>query len=83
MGHQPETTEVMVPRNIRVKEAAFYLSLSKSTLDKLRHFGGGPRYYKLGRAVIYSTDDLDAWKSERARSETWASANDNARARAA
>ncbi|WP_455873068.1 helix-turn-helix transcriptional regulator [Rhizobium yanglingense] len=69
-----------MPRNIRVKEAAFHLGLSKSTLDKLRHFGGGPRYYKLGRAVIYDTADLDAWKAERARTETWVGANDNARA---
>ncbi|WFU88970.1 helix-turn-helix domain-containing protein [Rhizobium sp. CC1099] len=67
-------------RNIRVKEAAHYIGLSKSTLDKLRHFGGGPRYYKLGRAVVYDTEDLDAWKAERARTETWNGANDNSRA---
>ncbi len=70
-------------RNIRVKEAAQYVGLSKSSLDKLRHFGGGPKYFKLGRAVIYSTSDLDAWMSERRRSETWDGVNDNVRARAA
>ncbi|MFC6486942.1 helix-turn-helix transcriptional regulator [Nitratireductor sp. GCM10026969] len=63
--------------NIRVKEAATYLGLSKSTLDKLRCFGGGPRYFKLGRAVVYSTDDLDAWMSDRICTDTWATANDN------
>ncbi|MBX5017479.1 MULTISPECIES: helix-turn-helix domain-containing protein [Rhizobium] len=70
-------------RNIRVKEAAHYIGLSKSSLDKLRHFGGGPKYFKLGRAVVYSTSDLDAWMSERRRSETWDGANDNGRVRAA
>lgn len=47
--------------NIRVREAADYVGLSKSTLDKLRCYGTGPRYFKLGRAVVYDTADLDAW----------------------
>ncbi|QWK79138.1 helix-turn-helix transcriptional regulator [Ochrobactrum sp. BTU1] len=58
-------------KNIRVREAAAYLGLSKSTMDKLRHFGGGPRYFKLGRAIIYDTDDLDAWRNERSAMSTW------------
>lgn len=64
--------------NIRTKDAANYLGLSKSTLEKLRCFGGGPAYSKLGRVVIYSTSDLDAWLLERKRFSTWGSANDNA-----
>nr|WP_278377020.1 helix-turn-helix domain-containing protein [Brucella anthropi] len=58
-------------KNIRVRAAAEYLGLSKSTLDKLRHFGGGPRYFKLGRIVVYDTADLDAWRNERAATSTW------------
>lgn len=58
-------------QTIRVKQAAQYLSLSKSTLDKLRCFGGGPRYFKLGRAVVYDVVDLDDWKSRRGRTSTW------------
>lgn len=58
-------------KNVRVRAAAEYLGLSKSTLDKLRHFGGGPRYFKLGRIVVYDTDDLDAWRNERAATSTW------------
>ena len=64
-------------KNIRVKEAASYVGLSKSSLDKLRCFGGGPRFFKLGRAVIYDVADLDVWVSERARSNTWQPANSN------
>lgn len=64
-------------RNMRVKEAAEYVGLSKSTLDKLRHFGGGPAYYKLGRAVVYSADALDQWLSARQCTDTWQSRNLN------
>lgn len=34
---------------------------TRSTLEKLRVFGGGPPYLKLGRAVRYRPADLDAW----------------------
>jgi len=47
--------------NLRVPQAAEYLGLSKSYLDKARCMGTGPAYAKLGATVIYSTDDLDAW----------------------
>lgn len=57
--------------NVRVREAAAYMGLSKSLLDKLRHFGGGPRYFKIGRAVVYSTTDLDAWMAERTKTQVW------------
>lgn len=50
--------------NIRVKEAADYVGLSKSTLDKLRCYGTGPVYFKLGRAVVYRKSDLDDWVAE-------------------
>ena len=45
-------------------EAAQHLRLGRSTLEKLRCSGGGPRYVKLGlRRVAYLRDDLDAWLS--------------------
>lgn len=50
--------------NIRVREAADYVGLSKSTLDKLRCYGTGPGYFKLGRAVVYRKSDLDDWVAE-------------------
>jgi predicted DNA-binding transcriptional regulator AlpA len=62
--------------NIRVAEAAKYVGLSKSSLDKLRMGEDGPTFFKIGRAVVYSTDDLDAWLAARRRTSTWA-ANDN------
>ncbi|MGB3273694.1 MAG: helix-turn-helix domain-containing protein, partial [Xanthobacteraceae bacterium] len=57
--------------NIRVQQAAEHLGVSKSFLDKARIYGGGPRFMRFGRAIVYNTTDLDEW----ARSCTVA--NDN------
>ena len=67
--------------NIRVRAAAEYVGLSKSSLDKFRCYGTGPAYSKVGRAVVYSTADLDAWLAAGRRTTTWGS-NDNARVNA-
>ena len=49
-------------RVLRTPDAASYLGLSASTLEKLRIAGGGPRFVRLGgRAVGYAVEDLDAW----------------------
>jgi excisionase family DNA binding protein len=50
--------------------AARQLGLSRSTLEKLRVFGGGPRYLKLGRNVRYRHQDLQDWLAERVFSST-------------
>lgn len=46
-------------------EAAAYLRLSPRTLEKQRIIGGGPRFHKFGRRVMYALTDLDAWARER------------------
>lgn len=46
---------------LSVEAAANYVGLSVSTMNKLRVFGGGPAYLKLGRRVVYDALDLDAW----------------------
>lgn len=61
--------------NIRVRQAADYVGLSKSSLDKMRCFGTGPAFVRLGRTIVYRTDDLDAWLTAN-RNEA---ANDNSR----
>ncbi|WP_312916145.1 helix-turn-helix domain-containing protein [Stenotrophomonas sp.] len=45
----------------RVPEAAQYLGLGVSTLDKMRMEGRGPRYLKIGGRVFYRLTDLDAY----------------------
>ena len=49
-------------------EAAQYLRIGRSTLEKLRVHGGGPKYVKLGlRRVGYLKADLDDWIAARPR----------------
>jgi predicted DNA-binding transcriptional regulator AlpA len=45
--------------------AAKYVGLSKSTLEKWRVYGLGPRHYKYSKVVRYRPEDLDAWLSKR------------------
>ena len=56
---------------LNVRQAATRLGLSKSTLDKMRCAGKGPRFIKsTDRAVRYDPIDLDAWIAERRRRST-------------
>lgn len=52
-------------------EAAAYLRLSPRTLEKLRITGGGPRFHKFGRRVMYALLDIEAWASERSFETTF------------
>ena len=52
----------METQRLDVASAAKYVGLSRPTLNKLRVYGGGPRFLKLGkRSVRYNTADLDRW----------------------
>ncbi|CUJ53019.1 helix-turn-helix domain-containing protein [Achromobacter xylosoxidans] len=53
------------PRYLTNVEAADYLRLSPRTLEKLRVQGGGPRFRKFGRRVLYAMTDLEAWADGR------------------
>ena len=67
----PRGTRNDVPtRKLCVQEAAHFLGLSVSTLNKMRLNGTGPRYLKLGRRVLYDMRDLEEWAASRARSHT-------------
>jgi hypothetical protein len=56
----PVTVETIMD-TLSVIQAATYTSLSKSSLDKLRVYGGGPIYIKAGARVVYDRMDLDTW----------------------
>ena len=58
------------PHRKLVNEAAAYLGLSASTLNKTRLTGTGPRFLKLGRRVLYDPRHLEAWAGERTRNNT-------------
>jgi hypothetical protein len=46
---------------LNVDKAAEYTNISKSSLNKLRVYGGGPIFIKVGARVVYDRIDLDAW----------------------
>jgi predicted DNA-binding transcriptional regulator AlpA len=51
---------------MRTPEAAHYLGISESTLNKTRLTGDGPPFVKvMPRAVAYRKPDLDAWLEAR------------------
>jgi len=50
---------------LRTRAAAEYTALSPRTLEAFRVKGGGPRFIRIGRAVIYDTRDLDHWLAAR------------------
>jgi predicted DNA-binding transcriptional regulator AlpA len=57
-------------RLLTVVETAAYVSLSASTLNRLRVSGGGPRYAKLAGKVLYDVRDLDQWIEDSKRGST-------------
>jgi hypothetical protein len=62
---QSATPSAGVQRWLRTPDAALYLAVGISTLNKLRVWGGGPAYSKLGATVVYDVADLDAWAAAR------------------
>lgn len=59
-----------LPTAMDTRRAAEFLGLSPSTLNKMRVYGGGPKFRKLGRRIIYTPSDLIAWRDERASTST-------------
>lgn len=51
---------------LTTQEAAAYLRVSKSYLDKLRVYGGGPPFHRPGRRkILYRKADLVLWLAAR------------------
>ena len=63
MAKEQKKTKGSKPRYMTTYEAAELLGLSAGTLRVWRCQGQGPSYYKVGNAVRYKVDDLEAWKS--------------------
>jgi len=57
------TTQIKPVTVMTVGQAAEYLGLAVSTLNKWRCHGGGPIFIKMGRAVRYRVEDLEAYIS--------------------
>ena len=60
-----------IARVLRTPQAAAYVGLSASTLEKLRLTGNGPAFQKAGpKIVVYFPEDLDAWLNSQRRKST-------------
>ncbi len=57
-------------RLLSPREAAHFLGVSKSWLDKKRLDGAGPIYLKLGRRVVYDPMDLNSFVIQAKRRNT-------------
>ena len=55
------TTHIKPVTVMTVQQAAEYLGLAVSTLNKWRCHGGGPVFIKMGRAVRYRVEDLEVY----------------------
>lgn len=66
----PEQVAPSTPLRGNTKFAATYLAVSTSMLEKLRVFGGGPHFHKVGSRVVYDRHDLDGWLATRKRRST-------------
>ena len=61
----PTATATQPARYLTNDEAAEFLRLSPRTLEKQRVIGGGPRFRKFGRRVMYAVTDLETWADSR------------------
>ena len=65
----PASTHILknsAPRGmLTTVQAARYLQLSSTYLNKMRVAGSGPLFIKLGRSVRYRESDLEAWVAAR------------------
>jgi predicted DNA-binding transcriptional regulator AlpA len=59
---------------LNADEAALYCGSSASTFAKLRLYGGGPSFVKIGRRVVYDPSDLDRWLEAHRRAPAGATA---------
>lgn len=62
---QQPTQTTQSARYLTNNEAAEFLRLSPRTLEKQRVIGGGPRFRKFGRRVMYAIVDLETWADAR------------------
>jgi hypothetical protein len=63
----PEGNE---PTWLDTHHSAQYLQISVRSLERFRFVGGGPRYAKAGRKVLYRRDWLDHWLEGRSFTST-------------
>lgn len=48
-------------RMLRTPAAAEFLGVRPNTLEIWRHQKRGPKFYRVGRCIVYDQEDLDAY----------------------
>jgi hypothetical protein len=70
ISHDRSRDDAPPGRKYPVSEAAAYIGVSKSLLNKKRLTGDGPVYIKVGRRVLYDLTDLENWIASSKRRNT-------------
>lgn len=70
MRELPEATEPVRTRLLRTHQVSEIYGVPAAQLEVLRHRGGGPAFAKLGRAVYYRAEDIEAWIAASMRTST-------------
>lgn len=60
----------MVARNYTTQQAAEIIGLKPSTLEVYRVRGLGPRWVRIGRKVLYPSDELEAFQASLKRRQS-------------
>ncbi|WP_442577578.1 helix-turn-helix transcriptional regulator [Mesorhizobium sp. ASY16-5R] len=56
---------------LNTQQTAEKIGKSTSWLNHSRQTGDGPQYLKIGHAVRYRPQDVDAWLEQQARRRIW------------
>ena len=61
-------TPTLEMRYVTAKEAAAFLSINENSLSKMRLYGGGPPFTRIGRRIRYNFGSLQDWLRARTSS---------------
>lgn len=61
---QMDTVSLTATNALREADAAAYVGLSRAYLRQARMHGRGPAFVRIGRAVVYRRDDLEAFLAQ-------------------
>ncbi|TWA59254.1 hypothetical protein FBZ82_12615 [Azospirillum brasilense] len=64
------SAQQIIARYLRSKAAAQYCGYAEASFRTYRVKGGGPRFIKRNRIVLYDVADLDAWIGSERRGST-------------
>ena len=71
MSNPKDSPEPIKPRFLTTTQAAEYLGMTKSYIQRLRMTGEGPEYLRISpRRVLYLVEDINRWLEGQRRRST-------------